>query len=195
MQKPDSAPEVIAAALGSTDPTQRESVLRALFDNEGLRRLCITHVRRHGGNRQDGEDVFQEAIIVLDRKLRLGDYRGDGNLEAFFMGIVRWHWFNEQQKTNRNNTRLLETPPEPPPSGDPELAFLLDERRDLLGKLLEQLADKCRNLLKMYQLDLSMEEIANQTGYANGGVAKKEVFICRKRLQALLEKNLKWFLP
>lgn len=190
MHNPDFAPEVIIAALGSTAPAQREAALRALFDNEGLRRLCSAHVRKHGGNRQDGEDVFQEALIVLDRKLRLGDYRGEGSIEAYFMGIVRWHWYNEQQKTGRNNTRYMETPPEPPPNGDPELAFLLDERRDHLEKLLEQMASKCRNLLKLYQLDYSMEEIANQMGYASGAVAKKEAFLCRKRFKALLEK---WF--
>lgn len=190
MQKPLPTQAAIVAALGSTDPAQREAALCALFENEVLRRACIAHVRKHGGNRQDGEDVFQEALIVLDRKLRLGDYRGDGNIKAFFMGIVRWHWFNEQHKTTHKNTLFTNHTPEPPPTADPELEYLLTERRELLENLLEQLADKCRNLLKYYQLDFSMEEIAQRMGYANAGVAKKEAFLCRKRFKVLLEK---WF--
>ncbi len=183
------------AVSSTVDLTQREAILRAVFNNDRLRQWCISYVCKHGGNRQDGEDVFQEAIIVLDRKLRLGDYRGDGNFEAFFTGIVRWHWFNERQRSDRSNTQYRDNLPEPPPSSDPELAFLLDERRDYLSKLLKQLTEKCRNLLKMYQLDLSMEEIAHRTGYANGNVAKKELAICRKRLKVLIEKNWMWFYP
>lgn len=47
------------------------------------------HVRKYGGNRQDGEDIFQEAIIVSGRKTWQNDFRNEGTLEAYFMGIVR----------------------------------------------------------------------------------------------------------
>ncbi len=187
--------EVLSAIPSALDLSQREAVLRALFDNEQLRQWCIAYVRKHGGNRQDGEDVFQEAIIVFDRKLRLGDYRGEGSLEAFFTGIVRWQWFNEQRKLGRSGIQYWEVPPEPLPTQDAELASLLDERLDCLEKVLKLLNDKCRNLLKMFQLDLSMEEIARRAGYANSSVAKKEVSICRKRLKALVEKKWNWFYP
>jgi hypothetical protein len=39
----------------------------------------------------------------------------------------------------------------------------------------------------MYQLDYSMEEIAQLMGFANGGVAKKEAFLCRKRFRTVLK--------
>ncbi len=189
MQKPVLVQNELFAALGGTDPEQRKTALRYLFEDASLRRRTIAHVRKYGGNRQDGEDVFQEAIIVLDRKLRLGDFRGEGSMEAYFMGIVRWQWFNEQQRAGRKNTSLTDNTPETLPADDPELDYLLTERRELLEKLLHQLADKCRNLLKFYQLGFSMEEIAQRMGFANSGVAKKEAFLCRKRFRALLEKH------
>ncbi|MBK9335750.1 MAG: sigma-70 family RNA polymerase sigma factor [Lewinellaceae bacterium] len=178
----------IIAALGSTADERRKWALRCLFEDKVLRQMSIAHVRKYGGNRQDGEDVFQEAIIVLDRKIRMGDFRGEGSIEGYFMGIVRWHWFNQQHKTGQS-TRLAESRPEPPLSSNPELDYLLTERRELLEKLLQQLADKCRNLLKFYQLDFSMKEIAHQMGFANSGVAKKEAFLCRKRFRVLLERH------
>ena len=52
-------------------------MLQYLFGDSALRKACIGHVLRHGGNRQDGEDVFQEAIILFDRKLRFGAFRGE----------------------------------------------------------------------------------------------------------------------
>lgn len=164
--------------------------MRCLFDNQVLRKKAIAHVRKYGGNLQDGEDVFQEAIIVFDRKLREGAFRGQGALEAYFMGIVRWYWYNEQQRPNRATLSTAHDPaPEPPAGSNPELEYLLNERREILEQLLELLADKCRNLLKLYQLDYSMDEIAQQLGYANSNVAKKEASLCRKRFRALLKQH------
>ena len=175
-------------ALSSPDAERRQWALRHLFEHDRLRQAAIAHVRRHSGNRQDGEDVFQEAVIVFDRKIRQGAFLGEGSLEAYFMGIVRWHWYNEQHRAGHTDTVLLgDNSPEPPPDGDPELEYLLTERRELLENLLEQLTDKCRNLLKMYRLEYSMEEIAHTMGFANSGVAKKEAFLCRKRFQVLLK--------
>lgn len=193
MQKHSLTQAEIIDALTGRDAGRRKMALRCLFEDAVLRQKAIAYVRRHGGNRQDGEDVFQEAIIVFDRKLRQGAFRSEGSLEAYFMGIVRWHWFNEQQRPGKTAVFFSENTPEPPPDGDPELEYLLTERREQLKELLEQLADKCRNLLKLYQLDYTMDEIAQTMGFANGGVAKKEAFLCRKRFRVLLEKHLAWF--
>ena len=187
MHKPSFSELEIIDALRGSNPERRKMALRFMFEHPTLRQSTIAHVRKHGGNRQDGEDVFQEAIIVFDRKLRMGDFRGEGSAEAFFMGIVRWHWFNEQQKSLKTAVVSTQNTPEPPPDGDPELDYLLTERREQIDELLKQLTDKCRNLLKMYQLDYSMEEIAQLMGFANGGVAKKEAFLCRKRFRAVLK--------
>lgn len=177
-------------ALSGPDIGQRQMALRYLFAHGQLRQAAIAHVRKHSGNQQDGEDVFQEAIIVFDRKIRQGAYLGEGSLEAYFMGIVRWQWYNEQHCAGHTATVLLgDNSPEPPPDGDPEMEYLLTERRELLENLLEQLTDKCRNLLKMYRLEYSMEEIARTMGFANSGVAKKEAFLCRKRFQVLLKNR------
>lgn len=189
MQKSSLSQAAIIEALTGGHPEQRREALQHLFCDSMLRERTVAHVRKYGGNRQDGEDVFQEAIIIFDRKVRLGDYRGEGQIEAFFMGIARWHWFNEQQKTVNASTVTVEKTPEPPPAGDPELEYLLTERREQFEKLLSQLTEKCQKLLKMYQLDFTMDEIASQMGFANGGVAKKKAFLCRKRFRALLLKH------
>jgi RNA polymerase sigma factor (sigma-70 family) len=189
---PLSETELIGALIGA-DPERRRLALRSLFDDPGLRQSTINHVRRHGGSRQDAEDVFQEAVIIFDRKLRLGAFRGEGTAEAFFMGIVRWYWFDEQQRAVKTTLALQKSIAELPPQGDPELEYLLAERREQLGQLLDQLSEKCRNLLKMYQLSYSMEEIAGLMGFANSGVAKKEASLCRKRLRAVFNKNPTYF--
>lgn len=189
MRKPILSRDEIIPALCGQDAEARKTALRCLFDDATLRQSTVAHVRRHNGNRQDGEDVFQEAILVFDRKIRQGAFLSQGSLEAYFMGIVRWHWFNAQQRQGRTGLVLRENPPEPPPDGDPELEYLLTERQEQLENLLTLLTDKCRNILKMYQLDYTMQEIANALGYANSSVAKKEAFLCRQRFLLVLQKH------
>ncbi len=175
----------IIEALAGQDADGRIQALKHLFERPQLRKTAIAYVCKHSGNQQDGEDVFQEAIILFDRRIRQGAFNGKSTLEAYFMGIVRWHWFNECQR--HREVLLGGNGPEPPAEGDPELEYLITERREQLEQLLSQLTDKCRNLLKMYQLNYSMDEIAQAMGYANSGVSKKEAFLCRKRFQALLK--------
>ncbi len=184
------APAELVEALTGHDTARRQLAMRSLFEHPALRQKAIAHVRKRGGSRQDGEDVFQEAIIVFDRKVRQGAYQGAGPLEAYFMGIVRWHWYNELHRPARaTHAASSAEPPETPAGGNPELDYLLAERRTQLENLINQLADKCRNLLKMYQLDYSMTEIAQEMGFANSNVAKKEAALCRKRLRALVRQH------
>lgn len=189
MRKGSLSQAEIVEALTGSDAERRKLALRYLFEHTALRQSSIAYVLKHGGNRQDGEDVFQEAIIVFDRKLRQGAFRSESSLEGYFTGIVHWQWFNQQQKAGKTTIVLSQTPPEPPPEGDPELEYLINERREQLDKLLELLSNKCRNLLKMYQLEYSMDEIARLMGFANSGVAKKEAFLCRQRFRTVLKKH------
>ncbi|MCC6413761.1 MAG: sigma-70 family RNA polymerase sigma factor [Saprospiraceae bacterium] len=179
-------PAELAAALAASDPERRRAALKTLFEDVALRKRAFAQVRNYGGNRQDGEDMFQEAIIVLDRKLRRFDFVVEISLEAYFIGIVRWCWFNETQRRRKAAVMPAESSPEPPAGGNPEIDFLLTEQREQLEKLLEKLQEKCCKILKMYQLEYSMDEIAQAMGFANSGVAKKEAFLCRQRFKALL---------
>ena len=186
MNNNPGTPAELSVALAATDPERRKMTLKGLFENEALRKRAIAHVRSHGGNLQDGEDVFQEAIIVLDRKLRRFDFVVEISLEAYFIGIVRWSWFNENQRRQKAAVVPSETRPELSTGSNPEIEYLLAERSEQLKNLMENLQEKCRNILKMYQLEYSMDEIAQAMGFANSGVAKKEAFLCRQRFKALL---------
>ena len=149
MKKDPGSSAELATALSATDPERRRSVLKTLFEDVALRKRAAAYVRLKGGNRQDSEDVFQEAIIVLDRKLRRFDFVVESSLEAYFIGIVRWCWFNECLRRRKTGAFSSEEAPEPPAGGNPEVEFLLNEQREQLGKLLEKLQEKCCKILKM----------------------------------------------
>lgn len=186
---PDWTDETLAAAIRSGGQ-QREAALRTLYLRPGLRETVIRHVLEHGGSRDDALDVFQEALVLCDRNLREGRFEGKSALATYFVGIAKWHWLSVRRQRGRF-TELA------PAAADglvesPEHEALRTEHREMLDAALGQIGDRCRQLLRLYQLDYSMEEIAQTMQYGNADVAKKEAYRCRMRLRTYLEQQPQW---
>lgn len=70
-----------------------EEPVRSLYENyfEGV----IAHVCMNGGNRDDGADIFQEAVLVLIDNVKTGQFRGDSSIKTFLFAIARNLWLHE----------------------------------------------------------------------------------------------------
>jgi len=56
--------------------------------------LVISHVLSESGNVEDGEFVFQEAVIIFDRKIREGLNNKNTSLKTQFTSIAKQYWRN-----------------------------------------------------------------------------------------------------
>ncbi len=188
-QNPEWTDEALAQAIRSGGP-QREAALQAIYQRPGLRETVIRLVLDHGGNRDDALDVFQETLVLFDRNLREGRFEGRSALATYFVGIAKWRWLavrRQQVRFTELSTSQYDGEVE-----SPEAEVLRAEHRDWLEKALGQLGERCRQLLRLYQLDYSMEEITKTMHYANTDVAKKEAYRCRMRFRQLLEQFPQW---
>ena len=75
----------------------------------------------------------------------------------------------------------------------PESLSLDDEQKNILGRLLSQLGTKCEQILELWKLSYSMEEIASKVGLKNASVARKQRYNCYQKLLQIVDKqpNLK----
>ncbi|MEO6036830.1 MAG: sigma-70 family RNA polymerase sigma factor, partial [Saprospiraceae bacterium] len=186
---PDWTDERLAEAIRSGGPP-REAALQAIYQRPGLRETVIRLVLDQGGSRDDALDVFQETLLLFDRNLREGRFEGRSALSTYFVGIAKWRWLTAR----RQKGRFTELSPEQHEGlvESPEHEVLRGEHRDWLEAALGQLGERCRQLLRLYQLDYSMEEIAQTMQYANSDVAKKEAYRCRVRFRALVDQHPEW---
>jgi RNA polymerase sigma factor (sigma-70 family) len=168
----------------------REEALRRIYLLPGLRETVARFVLDNGGSRSDAQDVFQEAFVLFDRNLREGRFEGKSALATYFAGIAKWRWVTLRRQQGRY-TELSPTQFDGEVES-PENETLRAEHRDLLTQAMGQIGERCRELLRRYQLDYSMEEIAREMGYANAETAKKEAYRCRLRLREHLENNPLW---
>lgn len=188
-QHPDWTDETLANAIRNGGP-QREAALQVIYEKPGLRETVIRFVLDQGGSRDDALDVFQETLMLFDRNLREGRFEGRSSLTTYFVGIAKWNWVAMRRQRGRQ-TELL------PVHYDglvesPESDILQAEHRGWLEAALGRIGERCRELLRLYQLDYSMEEIAQTMRYANPDVAKKEAYRCRMRFRELLEQFPQW---
>lgn len=168
----------------------REEALKRLYQLPGLREAVIRYVLDHGGSRQDAQDMFQEALVLLDRNVRENRFEGKSSLRTYFVAIAKWRWVT----VRRQQGRFTELSPVQYDEAvdSPEAETIRDEYRGLFQEALAQIGERCRELLQLYQLDYSMDEIARQMQYGNADVAKKEAYRCRMRFRELLETHPEW---
>ncbi len=165
----------------------REEALKRIYLTPGLRETVLRHVYEHGGSREDAQDIFQETLVLFDRNLREGRFEGKSALSTYFVAIAKWRWVTVRRQKGRY-TDLAPTHFDEAVES-PEATTIQSEYRELFQEALGQIGDRCRELLKLYQLDHSMEEIADMMQYSNANVAKKEAYRCRGRFRELLETN------
>lgn len=186
MANTDWSDESLIAGIQSGGPA-REDALKRLYQMPGLREAVIRYVLDNGGDRQDAQDIFQEALVLFDRNIREGRFEGKSALRTYFVAIAKWRWVT----VRRQQGRYAELSPAHYDGevDSPEAETIRSEYRELFQEALGQIGDRCRELLRLYQLDYSMEEIARTMQYGNADVAKKEAYRCRMRFRELLENH------
>lgn len=146
------------------------------------------YVRRNSGTVAQAEDLFQEALVVLQRRLGDPEFTLSTEPGGFVFGVCQRMW----KKYLTRGTTLREVGMEEyyEPVVLPielQLAPPPESLIDALGKLLDQLGEPCRSLLRLAEFDrLSMEVIAGKLGYANAHTARQQKYKCLGRLRKLV---------
>jgi len=73
-----------------------------------------------------------------------------------------------------------------------EEAVIQEEKKKYLAQAIAKIGERCRRILKLYGLNYSMDEIAQELGLKNAEMAKKATYRCRNRLRDFLDSNPEW---
>lgn len=188
MKKPDFTDEQLVAAI-SAGGQAREIALKAIYDDGDLKRMVAAFVRNHQGNATDGQDMFHEGMIVLDRNIREGKFRGEAPVKGYLYSICRFLWMNQLRK-QAHTSSVAEVPiAQEPDHLTPEIALMTEERKGLLNRLLKELGERCQQILELWKLSYSMEEIAENLGFSSPDMARKAKYRCHVSLLELIRNN------
>jgi len=174
---PDSK---IIEALKSSDDHEVNKIFRYLYRT--YYGMALQFVRSNKGNESDAEDVFQDALVGFYQNVRKGIFRGDSSVKTYLYSMIRNQWLVRLKKNRRN------IPMENPDFDATDAHFLQNENpaktlTELVDSMLEQVGDRCREILKLYYFDnLSMREIARLADFDNENSAKTQKYKCIQRI-------------
>jgi RNA polymerase sigma factor (sigma-70 family) len=137
-------------------------------------------VLKNSGSKQDAEDVYQEALIILFRKAKETDFQLSSKLDTFLFSICRYYWLAELRKRKKEVSSDLEQAID-----QPELVqSLIEEELQFVQaeKSILQLGEKCRDLLRLFYFEkLDFRAIASKLGFSNEKVAKNQKYRCLEK--------------
>lgn len=160
-----------------------------LFSN--ILPMIIHHVKSNSGTREDGEDLFQDALIALHSRVEKGPLTISCKFSTYFYEICKKMWLKKlkRRKTLRDkgidvNETLRENI-----EAELETDFWDTEEYLLYRKHLKRLNKRCREIIRLRKLNWSYKEIMNELYFTSEGQARKYSYNCNKKLTQMIRTD------
>jgi len=144
-------------------------------------------IKSKGGSKSDASDVFQEALIILNRNLESPDFKLTSSFYTYLYSVSRFVWSDIQKKTNQYELSEL---------SNHELQILDDVKKEARYKQAElafkNIGERCQNLLKLfYHKKMSFKTIADLMQFKSAKIAKNQKYKCLKKAKANYQSQTK----
>ena len=127
-----------------------------------------------GGKRQDASDVFQEALIILNRNLEKSDFKLTSSFYTYLYAVSRFVWKDTQNKFSKEELHNLK-------SNEVEYfhSVLEEKKYQLAERAFLELGERCQQLLRLfYHKAMSFKEIAKVMNFKSEKIAKNQKYKC-----------------
>jgi len=159
----------------------------------------VKHVANRGGFIEDAEDVFHDGLFKVYKKFQKPGFQLNGSMFAYIYRTCVNTWQDKQRKKKAPTVSIdsgeklidaiignLETDE----TASAEYLLFLKESEKLVQKAIQELSDKCREILLLrYYEDLDYEEIAHRLGVSDGTLRKRNAD-CKGKVKRALQQNL-----
>lgn len=156
-------------------------------------------ITNNNGSDDDSEDVFQEALIVIFKRLRdEPDFELSSTFSTYLYSIARLIWLKKLRDTRKMEVTELKREmeeyiefEEPPPVADKDLRLAVYQRN------LKLIPEDCQKILTLTAQDMAAKDIAEKLGFRSDTYVRKRRHFCKeflvnrikedKEYQALIE--------
>ncbi|GGD18017.1 RNA polymerase sigma factor [Hyunsoonleella pacifica] len=127
-----------------------------------------------GGQKQDASDVFQEALIILNRNLEKSDFKLTSSFYTYLYSVSRFIWKDTQKKFSKQELHDLNT------VEIEHFHNVLEEKKYQQAEhAFLELGKRCQELLQLFYLKaMSFKEIALKMQFKSEKVAKNQKYKC-----------------
>jgi RNA polymerase sigma factor (sigma-70 family) len=169
------------AILEGLEKQDRE-IIRYIYKEyyPSIKFLIITN----SGNEIDAEDVFQDAMVIIYRKIIEGKMILTSSFKTFLYSICRNLWlqrldrklFSYEFMENENLTDMQD-------SVSYEMREVENEKYRLFQQHFLRLSEDCKKILRLFMNKVPLREIAEIMGFKTEKYAKTRKFMCKEKLK------------
>ncbi len=164
-------------------------VLQYIYKNSfnAVKQLVV----HNAGSDSDAEDIFQESLIIIFKKLRdEADFKLTASFSTYLYSISRLIWLKhlkqikriEIDPLNRDMEERIEFE-EPLPVEDKDLRMAIYQRT------LSKIPEDCQKILRLTAEDITSKEIARQLGFRSEGYVRKRRHFCKEFLVSKIKDD------
>lgn len=179
--------QILEALKGTTE--ERDKALEYLYKAMPVRGQLHQHISKYGGNAQDLEDVFQDAIVIFDKHIRENRYEKKSTINTYLFGIAKYVWRNMQKKLQRIDLEGDYSEYELEEENTPETIMLETEKKTIIWQLWGKIGEECQQILQLKHLGYKDREIAEKMSFPKPDNAKKKAYRCRMQFRDYLKAH------
>ena len=142
-------------------------------------------IRSNSGDEDDAGDIFQEAIIVIFRKLKENEGLFENRpFQTYLFTVCRYLWLKQLESRKIEKEKVNDTLPFQEDIYDDGMAELVskNERYGLYQKHFKNLSTDCQKIMQMFFEKIPLKQIAQIMGYKSEKYAKKRKYKCKEIL-------------
>ena len=147
-------------------------------------------IKKNNGNDEDAQDIFQEAIIIIYKKIKEENLELSCSLSTYLYSVCRLLWLKQLEKKKIRGESFG--------NGDEieEISSLLGSNFELNDEYklyqyhFNKLNKDCQKVLRLFLEKVPLREIAEIMGYKTEQYAKKRKFECKNKLVDSIKNDL-----
>lgn len=145
------------------------------------------HLKSFGCMGSNAEDIFQEALLILCRKMEDSSFKLEVDAIHFVKSTCKFLWYNQNRREQKQQTFALD--------GDMEQINedWLEKENQLtqIEEAILSIGKQCQEILKLfYGKSMSMELIAQKVGLRNEKVTKAQKYRCIQKVKDKIADRL-----
>jgi len=143
--------------------------------------MIQAYILKNGGNDEDAKDVFQEALIIMYRYMKMNPPPAIKDFRQYLFGVCKNLWLKLLERRKPVNPLPHEYNYEIEPSPD-SVEVDASLRYSIIQKYFLTLDSDSQKVLKLYMENVSYQEIAKIMGYKDENYARRKKYLAQKEL-------------
>jgi len=151
-------------------------------------------VQLKGGSGELAQDIFQEALVLVYKKLRAGELSSiESSFFTYFYSVARitmyYHFQNLPKYILHHSNTILESDAIDNSMWEDKKYVLDGIKEALFHKYLRQLSRNCFNIIKWLLAGVKAKDVMIKLGFASELVVRKKKLECLDELVKLIKKD------